>query len=70
VATSILWLQTRSLTRAFLCGRGAEAAPSPRVDLAQAGRLEEASEWRWKAAAAGDEVAITHLVDEATHDDR
>lgn len=55
--------------RAYELGDG-HAAWNLAVDLAQAGLLEEASEWRWKAAAAGDEVAITHLVHEATHGDR
>ena len=55
--------------RAYELGDG-HAAWNLAVDLAQAGRLEEASDWRWRAAAAGDEVAITHLVDEATHEDR
>jgi len=39
-------------------------------DLAQEGRREEASEWRWRAAASGDEVAIRHLVDEAISEER
>lgn len=39
------------------------------IDLAEAGRLEEASDWRWKAAERGDELAIQHLIDEATSDD-
>ncbi|WP_141931594.1 tetratricopeptide repeat protein [Microbacterium sp. SLBN-146] len=39
------------------------------IDLADAGRLEEASDWRWKAAAGGDELAIQHLIDEAVSDD-
>ena len=55
--------------RAFDLGDG-HAAWNLANDLAEEGRLEEASEWRWRAAANGDEVAIRHLVDEATSDER
>lgn len=38
------------------------------TDLAEAGRFAEAEEWRWRAAARGDEVAIDHLAREAWPD--
>jgi tetratricopeptide (TPR) repeat protein len=55
--------------RAFDLGDG-HAAWNLALDLAEEGRLEEAADWRWKAAASGDELAIRHLVDEATTDER
>lgn len=48
--------------QAFELGDG-HAAWNLAVDLAEDGRMTEASEWRWRAAMAGDELAITHLAD-------
>ncbi|MCI2956990.1 hypothetical protein MN032_04735 [Agromyces atrinae] len=48
--------------RAYELG-DAHSAWNLSVDLLAAGRDEEASEWRWKAAAGGDEVAIASLAD-------
>jgi tetratricopeptide (TPR) repeat protein len=59
----------RLYRRAFDLG-DAHAAWNLALDLAEEGRLEEASDWRWKAAASGDEQAIRHLVDEATSEER
>ena len=55
--------------RAYELGDG-HAAWNLAIDFADEGRLEEAADWRWKAASSGDEVAISHLVDEASSDDR
>jgi hypothetical protein len=40
------------------------------IDSTDEGRLEEATEWRWRAAFGGDELAMMHLANEATDDDR
>ncbi|NYD67637.1 hypothetical protein [Agromyces atrinae] len=48
--------------RAYELG-DAHAAWNLSLDLLAEGRDDEASEWRWKAAAGGDEVAIASLAD-------
>jgi tetratricopeptide (TPR) repeat protein len=46
--------------RAYELGDG-HAAWNLSLDLLDDGREEEASDWQWRAAALGDEVAIQHL---------
>lgn len=49
--------------RAYELGDG-HAAWNLAVDLIEDGRNDEASDWRWAAAALGDEVAIAHLAND------
>lgn len=49
--------------RAYDLGDG-HSAWNLAIDLAEDGRFNEAADWRWKAAAMGDELAIAHLAND------